>query len=242
MGDHVDAEAFSNELAALKRDGCNVLVVSDAPGRGPACERLLGAPELDRSHVFVTTSSDVSTVLDRHRPRRTDAGSFGVVDATPATGTRSAAASTPATDAPTLGTAGTADVEDWYDRVDDLTDFDALFAATKRTLDRVAVDADGPGGLRFCLDGLDPLFGAVEGADGVDEEALFRFLHLLSSAVRQVDGMGHFHASASVDDDHLATVEPLFDATLSIETTASGTVQQRWRLHESGRVTDWFEF
>lgn len=240
MGDHVDAEAFSNELAALKRDGCNVLVVSDAPGRGPACERLLGAPELDRSHVFLTTSSDVSTVLDRHRPRRTDAGSFGVVDATPATGTRSAAASSPTADGPTLDTPSTADVEDWYDRVEDRTDFDALFAATKRALDRVAVDADGPGELRFCLDGLDPLLAAVESDQ--DEESLFRFIHLLSSAVRQVDGMGHFHASASVDDDHLATVEPLFDATLSIETTASGAVRQRWRLHESGRVTDWFEF
>ncbi|AHG03168.1 hypothetical protein HALDL1_05855 [Halobacterium sp. DL1] len=238
MGDHVDAEAFSNELAALKRDGCNVLVVSDAPGRGPACERLLGAPELDRSHVFLTTSSDVSTVLDRHRPRRTDAGSFGVVDATTAAGTRSAAASAPTADGPTLEIA---DVEDWYDRVDDATDLEALFATTKRALDRVGVDADGPGELRFCLDGLDPLFAAVEAGD-VDEEALFRFVHLLSSAVRQVDGMGHFHASASVADDHLATVEPLFDATLSIETTASGAVRQRWRLHESGRVTDWFEF
>jgi hypothetical protein len=238
MGSQLDAEAFSNELAALKRDGCNVLVVSDAAGRSPACERLLGAPELDRSHVFLTTSSDVSTVLDRHRPRRTNAGSFGVVDATPTAGTRSAAAATPADTGPTLGTD---DVEGWYDRVDSLTDLDTLFTTTKRALDRVAVDADGPGELRFCLDGLDPLFGAVERGD-VDDEALFRFLHLVTSVVRQVDGMGHFHASESVDDDHLGTVEPLFDATLSIETTASGGARQRWRLHESGRVTDWFEF
>lgn len=238
MGGQLDAEAFSNELAALKRDGCNVLVVSDAAGRSPACERLLGAPELDRSHVFLTTASDVSTILDRHQPRRTNAGSFGVVDATPGAGTRSAAAATPAAGGPTLDTD---DVEDWYDRVDGLTDLDTLFTATKRALDRVAVDADGPGELRFCLDGLDPLFGAVERGEA-DEEALFRFLHMVSSAVREVDGMGHFHASAGVADDQLATVEPLFDATLSIETTPSGDARQRWRLHESGRVTDWFEF
>lgn len=238
MGGQLDAEAFSNELAALKRDGCNVLVVSDAPGRDPACERLLGAPELDRSHVFLTTSSDVSSVLDRHSPRRTDAGSFGVVDATPAAGTRTAAASASASSGPTLGTASTADVDDWYDRVDSLTDFDALFDVTKQALDRVAVDADGPGELRFCLDGLDPFFDVVE----EDDEALFRFLHLVSSAVREVDGMGHFHASSNVAEERLATVEPLFDATLSIEATSSGSVRQRWRLHESGRVTDWFEF
>lgn len=238
MGGQLNAEAFSNELAALKRDGCNVLVVSDAAGRSPACERLLGAPELDRSHVFLTTSSDVSTVLDRHSPRRTDAGSFGVVDATPAAGTRAATASSPASNEPSLDTAGTADVQDWYDRVDSLTDFDELFDATMQALDRVAVDADGPGELRFCLDGLDPLFDAAER----DDEALFRFVHLLASAVRGVDGMGHFHASSNVAEERLATVEPLFDATLSIETTSSGTVRQRWRLHESGRVTDWFEF
>ena len=60
MQGDVDAQAFSTELAELKRGGCTVLVASDAPGRGAACQRLLGAPELDRSHVFLTTSTDVS--------------------------------------------------------------------------------------------------------------------------------------------------------------------------------------
>jgi hypothetical protein len=239
MAEHADVEAFSNELAALKRDGCNVLVVSDAAGRGPACERLLGAPELDRSHVFLATAADVSTVLDRHRPRRTDPSTLGVVDATPAAGTRSAAAAAPST-----GTAGpslSAADDDWYDRVGDFTDFEAVLAAADDALDRVATPADSPGAVRFCVDGLDPFLDAVTAGDAT-EEGLFRFLHLLTSTVRDADGMGHFHVSSAADDDLLATLEPLFGATLHIDTDETGAARQRWHLHESGRVTDWFEF
>jgi len=227
----VDAQAFSTELAELKRGGCTVLVASDAPGRGAACQRLLGAPELDRSHVFLTTSTDVSAVLDRHRPRRTDPGSFAVVDATP--DTRSTAAASTAT-TPQPRTQG-----DWYARVTDQTDFDELYATTRDALDRVAAGADAPGEVRLCLDGLDPLLEAVEAGDAT-EEALFRFLHLLAGAVRDVAGMGHVHVSETVGDGRLGTFEPLFDATVDIETTATGDARQRWRLHDSGRETGWF--
>ena len=240
MGEHADVEAFSNELAALKRDGCNVLVVSDAAGRGPACERLLGAPELDRRHVFLSTSSDVSTVLDRHSPRRTDASTLGVVDATPVHGTRSAAAASAQSDTAFPGKLSSTHGA-WYDRVDDFTDFEALTAATRDALDRVGADAESPGEVRLCVDSLDPFFQAAESGDAT-EEGLFRFLHILTSAVREDDGMGHFHVSAGADDDLLATFEPLFGATLSIDTSSPGTTRQRWKLHESGRVTDWFEF
>ena len=227
----MDAQAFSTELAELKRGGCSVLVASDAPGRGAACQRLLGAPELDRSHVFLTTSTDVSDVLDRHRPRRTDPGSFAVVDAT--ADTRSAAAASATT--PPRATAG----DDWYARVADPTDFDALYATTRDALDRVAIGADAPGEVRLCLDGLDPLLGAVEAGDA-PEEGLFRFLHLLAGAVRDVDGMSHVHVSETVGDGRLGTFEPLFDATVEIRTTATGDARQRWRLHDSGRETGWF--
>lgn len=232
MQGDVDAQAFSTELAELKRGGCTVLVASDAPGRDTACERLLGAPELDRSHVFLSTSTDVSTVLDRHKPRRTDPGSFAVVDATP--DTRSTAAATSA--APT----GLTPTDDWYVRGPDRTDFDELYAATRDALDRVAAGADAPGEVRLCLDGLDPLLDAVEAGETTEEE-LFRFLHVLGGAVRDVDGMGHVHVSETVGADVLGTFEPLFDATVEIETTATGGTRQRWRLHDSGRETGWFQ-
>jgi len=235
MGEHANAEAFSNELAALKRDGCNVLVVSDAAGRDAACERLLGAPELDRRHVFLATDADVSAILDRHSPRRTDPSTLGVVDATPATGARSAAAASPsASELPTPR-------GEWYERVDDPSDFAALTTAVTDALDRVAADADDPSEVRLCVDALDPLFDAVR-SGAVSEERLFRFLHLLTNAVREVDGMGHFHVSPDASEAFLATVEPLFGATLTVDTDADGGARQRWRLHDSDRVTDWFAF
>ncbi|WP_232687431.1 DUF7504 family protein [Halobacterium zhouii] len=240
MGKHADAEAFSRKLASLKRDGCNVLVVSDAAGRDVACERLLGAPELDRRHVFLSTSSDVNTILDRHAPRRTDANSVGVIDATPGSYTRSAAASAASTDVDTAGPTGGLVDEAWYERIDDVTDFEALLAASRDALDRVSTAADTAGDVRFCLDGLDPLFDAAARADA-DEQALFRFLHAVTSRVRSVDGMGHVHVSADIDDRRLATFEPLFDATIRVETDETGTVSQRWRLHDSEYVSDWFE-
>lgn len=242
MGKQVDAEAFSRELASLKRDGCNVLVVSDAAGRDTACERLLGAPELDRRHVFLTTSSDVNTVLGRHTPRRTDANTVGVVDATPGSYTRSAAAATPNAETPAGGPAAGSALGDepWYERIADFTEFEELLAAAQNAIDRVAGDVDGPGEVRFCLDSLDPLLDATT-RDDADEEALFRFLHVLTNNVRGVDAMGHVHVSADIDDDRLATFEPLFDATIRVETDETGTISQRWKLHNSGYVSDWFE-
>jgi hypothetical protein len=235
MEGDVDAEAFSNELAALKRGGCTVLVTSDAPGRSAACERLLGAPELDRSHVFLAASSSVSAVRNRHQPRRTDADSFAVVDATPAT--RSAAAASAST-SPTNGPAAPTN-DDWLVDVDDPTDFHALYEATRDALVRVADGADAPGETRLCVDGLDPLLETVAAGDATEEE-LFRLLHMLTGAVRDVNGMGHVHVSEAVDESVLGTFEPLFDATVEIETTATGGTRQRWTLHESGRETDWF--
>ena len=221
------AEAFSHELAALKRQGCNVLVVNDPNGSDAACQRLLGGSDLDRRHVFVPTTTSVSHVLDRHEPRRTDPAYFGVVDAS--TATRNAAAATTPGTAPALD-AGSA----WYSEADDLGDADALFEQIDGHLARVSADADSPSEVRLCIDSLDPLF------DAMPEATLFHFLHAVTSRVREERGMGHYHIAAGVDPDAVATIEPLFDATIYVEVTDDGVVKQRWHLHESGHDTDWF--
>lgn len=222
------AEAFSQELASLKRDGSNVLVVNDPSGSDAACERLLGGSDLDRRHVFVPTTTSVSHVLDRHRPRRTDPAYFGVVDAS--TATRNATQSTPSPgDTPELD-AGSA----WYSAVEDLGDADELYRQIDAHLTRVAEDAESPSEVRFCIDSLDPFF------DAMPEETLFHFLHAVTSRVREERGLGHTHIAAGVDPDAIATIEPLFDATIYVERTEDDTIKQRWHLHDSGQVTDWF--
>lgn len=223
------AEAFSQELAALKREGCNVLVVNDPGGSDAACERLLGGSDLDRRHVFVPTTTSVPRVLDRHEPRRTDPAYFGVVDAS--TATRNAAQPATTAGAPAQIDAGSA----WYTEADDLSDADDLFRQIDAHLERVSEEAESPSEVRLCIDSLDPLF------DAMPDETLFRFLHAVTSRVREENGLGHCHVAAGVDPDAVAAIEPLFDATIFVETTDDGTHKQRWQLHESGQATDWFE-
>jgi hypothetical protein len=221
------AQAFSRELAALKRRGTNLLVVNDPGGSHAACSRLLGGSDLDRRHVFVPTTTSLEHVLDRHGPRRTDPPYFGVVDASTAT-RRGATAVAP-------GGNTTQPVPDraWYSTVDDLGDADELFRQIDQHLTRIAEDADSPGEVRLCIDSLDPLFEAMQ------PETLFQFLHAVTSRVREERGMGHCHIAAGVDEEAIATVEPLFDATIFVEHT-DDTIRQRWRLHEADQETDWF--
>ncbi|GGN17687.1 DUF7504 family protein [Halarchaeum nitratireducens] len=222
--------AFSRELAALKRRGCAVLVVDDR-GRGStaACERLLGGGGLERRHVFLTTDAPVDDLLARRAAgtHERDPDSLGVVDATSAIPTRSAAASAPAGSEPSPAARA------WYDAVDALDDLTALYALVEDHVRRVAHDDADPGELRFCLDALDPFL------DAVDSEALFRFVHLLTSTVRKAGGMGHVHTASDPRRDPLATLEPLFDATVHVDADTGG-VRQRWELTDAGIETDWF--
>jgi len=225
-----DSTTFSRELAALKRRGCAVLVVADRGHESTAaCERLLGGVGLERRHVFLTTDASVDELLARRTAgtHERDPASLGVVDATGAIRTRSAAASTPAGNEPSPA------IGAWYDAVDTLDDLTTLYALLEDHVRRVARDDADPGELRFCLDALDPFL------DAVDPESLFRFVHLLTSTVREVDGMGHVHTTSDPRRDPLATLEPLFDATVHVDADTDG-VRQRWELTDAGIETDWF--
>ncbi|GGM71480.1 hypothetical protein J2752_002248 [Halarchaeum rubridurum] len=232
-----ESAAFSRELAALKRRGCAVLVVDDrAHGSSAACERLLGGDDLERRHVFLTTATPVDDLLGRRAAgaHDRDPATLGVVDATDAVPTRSAAAASPSTTAPTPAASEPATAaRRWYDAVETLDDLAGLYALVEDHVRRVAGDDTDPGELRFCLDALDPFL------DAVDHEALFRFVHLLTSTVRDVDGMGHVHTASDPRNDPLATLEPLFDATVRVDAGPDG-VRQRWTLTDSGIETDWF--
>lgn len=227
--DESDAATFSRQLASLKRQGCNVLVVNDRQASDVICERLLGGHDLERRHLFLPTTTPVDEVLDRHRPRRTDPGALGVLDATGANLARSITVDS--STGPDLdGTAG----GEWYESIDDLSDLEALFESFRTHLERIEPAAPAPGEVRFCLDSIDPFF------DAVDEEELFRFVHLVTSAIRERRGMGHFHATATIGNPVLSTIEPLFDATIYVDVGPDGEPKQRWRLHEHDLLTDWF--
>jgi hypothetical protein len=219
--------ALARELRALKRRGCNLLVVNDASTVAPSCRRLLGTPALDRRYVFLPTTASVADVLSRCSATdpEPDPARVGVVDASTATRTRSAARP------PDLA-ARPDPTEVWYSRVENLADLPRLLELAADHLRRVAPRDPGPGDVRFCLESLDPL------VDELDRRQLFRLVHALTGSVRSVRGMGHFHVTRATYASDLDALAPLFDAAVSVEAGDDGP-RHRWRLHESGYETDW---
>lgn len=217
-----DAQLFGRQLNGLKQDGCNLLVVNDAESADAVCRRSLGE---QRRHLFIPTTTTVKSVLDRHAPTPRDSSMLGVIDATAAAPTRSATAIN--------GPANFDTTADWYDRIDHLDDLGQLGRLANNHLTRFSrAESAIPGEIRLCFESLDPFF------DSPDTERLFKFLHLLTARVRDVQGIGHFHAASGIDGTDLDIVTSLFDATVHVHADAD-TIRQRWQLHNSGYDSGW---
>ena len=209
------ASQFGRRLAALKRNGCNVLLVgTDALDAG--CERLLGESSAGpRYRLFVTTDARPSTA--RARLAGVQSGSYR--DPARVVNWRSAGRD-----------AGKAN--DWEDgeqplRVTsvesrDLGDLGREVEAAVESFEAEAGDFS-PAELRLCVDSLAPL------VETYDERDLRRFLLGLVETVERVDGMGHYHLPESYDSETVAAVEPLFDAVIELRRVES-RVEQRWHL------------
>lgn len=117
------------------------------------------------------------------------------------------------------------------DRVDPLS---ALGADVIETVDRFEAEADGldPSELRVCVDSLVPLLQEWS------SETVFRVVHVLTSRVRRVNGMAHYHLPLRRDHDAVRLFEPLFDATVELR-TRDGRHEQRWHLRDRASPTDW---
>ncbi|MFB6103719.1 MAG: hypothetical protein ABEJ57_01355 [Halobacteriaceae archaeon] len=220
-------EDLSGRLAALKRRGSNLLVVAGPENGGRACRHLLGDPGAARRALFVPTTVGVADVRTRwHGPETADR--FGIVDVT---GTRSPGVADDSGPSPD-GVAARVDDAPWYHAVEDPTNLALVGETIRDGLDRLADDAPEPGTVRLCIDSLDPFF------DVASAEAVFRLVHVITASVRHVDGMGHVHIADGLDHTHRSLLEPLFDATVTVESSADG-IRERWRLHESGYETGW---
>ena len=215
------------ELDALKRQGCNLLVLGPSTGRstGPSCSDFLGDDSVSpRRRLFVFTESDydirsrLPTPTGRIGPDRHQIIHFESVG-------RSAAATAPPPSGPDvipvkrissgsvreLGLAISAAIEEFEQSVPD-------------TLD--------PAVFRMCFDELTPILADY------GEEITFRFLHLVTNRVRSVNGMAHYHLPIRDSDRLVSTFSPLFDAVIEIS-VRDGGVKQRWTLRDGDIQTDW---
>lgn len=94
------------------------------------------------------------------------------------------------------------------DRIDHPGDLMRLGVRISERLDELAGAGQRP---VMCFHSLTTLLQYV------DVERLFRFLHILTSRVRQADGLAHYHLDrASLESETLGTLSRLFDATVDV--------------------------
>jgi hypothetical protein len=89
-----------------------------------------------------------------------------------------------------------------------------------------------PAELRVCFDSLRPL------VEEYNEEAVFRFLHVLAGRIRSVSGMGHFHLPVPFDDEQTRTFVDIFDGVIELRKRGDELVH-RWHLQDSDLTSGW---
>jgi hypothetical protein len=214
-----DSATFAQTLSELKREGSNLLLVGQTgcPAHRVACRRFMGYEgEDDRHRVFVMTR-DAEQCAELPAEAAVDGSTTVVRHADSEVGRPlPPTAEDLVVDSDLLSALGTTVLE----AVDDI---------------EAATDDLEPSELRLCLDSVRPLLQQHR------SETVFRLLHMVTSRVRQSNGMGHFHLRLDHDNDYVRLLEPLFDAIVEIR-EAEGTVEQRWHLRDSEVTSDWLEF
>ncbi len=244
-GDGVGGD--DDSLGALldrKQDGVAVLVTGPVPAtvHRSMSARLLGSPSLDRRRVLGLTAPTEGGVDDRLPPGadtdpdrlRTVVGdgwarSTGAVSqgggATPAPTPDAAVSTPPAPGVEGLPPAGVAVLED-----PSLSTFGERLAREVAALNRLTEGFD-PGQLRLCLDSVDHLVHAHE------DDAVLRFLHLITDQVRRHDGMAHLHTTHRWDDNAVAELQDVTEVVVRLRLTGEAP---EYRLYLDGDpLTDW---
>ncbi len=215
------AAIFTRALAGLKRRGSGLLLVGPQPAMQQACQRFLGESQTEpRQRLFVRTDGDC------HHAREVSAGepsasSTKVIERT--THTRSA------TTVPTINHGD--EPETTTVTSDSLPGLGIAISEAIEGFERERGELES-GELRVCFDSLVPLL------EDFGDEAVFRFLHILTARIRHVNGMAHFHLPAEMDSKIVRTLAPVFDAVVEVR-TAGGEPQQRWQLVQQDVTTDW---
>ncbi|WP_458206482.1 DUF7504 family protein [Haladaptatus sp. NG-SE-30] len=211
-----------SELARIKKTGGNLLLTGLVPDHvvDAASVQLLGRRAPDKTRVVAVHDRSVATA-DARLSRigaTTDESHIISLDAE----ARSATATTSATTD--------------HHVTDDVGDLFEFQRKIDRTLRKIDYDRRGlePAELRFCFDSLRPVLDE-QGEDDVTE-----FLYGCFDAVKDVSGMAHYVLPTKRDTPQVATIEPLFDATVELRVTDTGP-EQRWHLSDTEFTTDWFD-
>ena len=208
-----EGTTFSQELAELKREGSNILLVGDATENAHvyACRRLLGqSRDEPRRRLFVFTDGHSAC-------ERLPEGSCGptriVRQGEEAEFTDRPGVPESVVDSRMLSALGTEIIASVDEFEEDVDEFD-------------------PAELRVCVDSVTPLL------EDHPPENVFRLLHMVTSRIKQASGMGHFHLGVGRDSDAVHLLEPLFDAVVEVR-EEGGSVEHCWHLRDQEVSSGW---
>ena len=230
-----DGTGFLDVLRELKADGCNLLVVGDAPRRlfTEASAGLLGGPDELRYRLLAIIDARPQSVVERLPDLDEMPGSFA--DTTEIINH----ASPPRSVAEAGSEAGPSPLGDLAEsRVVDpkIAGLQANLAESIATFDRRAGGLD-PAQLRVGVDSLGALF------EHYDEGVVRRCLQVVTGYVGDYDAMGHYVLMEPYDSERVQSLADSFDAVVEVRPVDpekhGHDAEERWHVSRRNLTTDW---
>ncbi|USZ67981.1 hypothetical protein NGM10_14755 [Halorussus salilacus] len=229
-----ETDDFREVLRELKAEGCNLLVVGDAPRHLFTCASagLLGDPEERRYRLLAVTDASPRSVAERlpdpdEAPEPLGETTRIVNHASPPRSVTDDAGSSPA-DLPGIAETHVVDPQ--------LAGLQAQLTEGMAAFNQLAGGLR-PGELRVGVDSLESLFGHYD--DGV----VRRCLRVVTGYVADYAGMGHYVLPRPYDSERVESLAPEFDAVVEIRAVDPATcdhdAEERWHVPSRELTTDW---
>ncbi|WP_135825750.1 DUF7504 family protein [Halorussus ruber] len=233
-------ERFLDVLRELKSEGCNLLVVGDAPRQlfTAASAGLLGGADERRYRLLAVTDASPQSVVERLPDPEEMPGEFAetteiVNHASPP---RSVVSADDAADYPSeLSPLG--DVSERRVVDPQLAGLQAELAESMAAFNRHAGGLR-PAQLRVCVDSLGALF------EHYDEDVVRRCLQVVTGYVSDYRAMGHYVLAEPFGSERVQHLADTFDAVVEIRAVDSAKrnhdAEERWHVSSRDLTTEWF--
>lgn len=226
---------FLDVLRELKADGCNLLIVGDAPRRlfTEASAGLLGGPDELRYRLLAITDASPQSVVERLPDPEEAPGAFAetteiINHASPP---RSVAEAGGEFEAPPLGELSERRVVD-----PKIAGLQAELAESMATFDRRARGLDSAQ-MRVGIDSLGALF------EHYDEGVVRRCLQVVMGYVSDYDAMAHYVLMDPADSERVQSLAEEFDAVVELRPVDpkkhGHDAEERWHVSSHDLTTDW---
>lgn len=222
---------ITGRIEELQRDGCNILItgkVSEETITTATC-RFLGAADEPRKRILALTDSSTQNIDERF-PSTIGLGDPNVWLIDQRHGQRTVL-SPPGTTSPSTATVSpipsTMRRETNLDGLrQDILDAIANFAVTTTAL--------APSELRLSVDSLNILL------EENDLHEIETFVRIISAAVAEYAGMGHYFLSVASNTEEVQKILPYFDIEVELRKRDGLEPEQRWHLPDYDQKTQWF--